>query len=229
MIIVLEGVDYCGKSTTAKVLTDRLCSLGYEAHSMREPGGTPLGEKLRPLLLDQDLAATPEAQTLLFLACRLQLLKDCRPLLDRGVVLVFDRYHWSTVAYQCAGAGVSAHFVKPLFEACNSAIRLGATNEAYSTLIGFHLALSQREADARKAEMGKTSDRYESKDAEFQQRVRSAYYNLDSEWGGCQYGINELRRVNAEKRPTFLVQDILESVDRTLKQHPTVNAVPPHG
>ncbi len=110
IFVTIEGVDGAGKSTQATRLVQRLNEEGREAVLFREPGGTPLSEHIRSLLLDTpDLAIDPLPELLLFSAARAQLVKDCiRPALDGGKVVVCDRFYDSTTAYQGAGRGIAA-------------------------------------------------------------------------------------------------------------------------
>jgi len=107
-LVVFEGGEGVGKSTQVALLVDRLVASGHPALALREPGGTPLGDEIRRLLLDparDDVAARAEA--LLFMASRAQLVeREIRPALARGEVVVLDRFFLSTYAYQAAGRGL---------------------------------------------------------------------------------------------------------------------------
>lgn len=107
LFITLEGPDGAGKSVQAALLADRLSAKGREVVVTREPGGTPLGERIRELLLEVDVAARdPVADALLFNAARRQLVAEViRPALERGALVVCDRFADSTLAYQGYGAG----------------------------------------------------------------------------------------------------------------------------
>lgn len=106
--ITFEGVDGCGKSTQARLLAERLRAAGLDVLETREPGGTAIGAQLRAVLLDEDNAAlTPQAELLLYLADRVQHLEETiRPALAAGRVVVCDRFHDATVAYQQHGRGL---------------------------------------------------------------------------------------------------------------------------
>src|SRR5262245_1356222 len=107
LFLVLEGPDGSGKSTQAKRLADRLEAMGRDVVLVREPGGTPVGERVRALLLDPevgDLDALTEV--LLYQAARRRLVVErIRPALEAGKTVVCDRWHFSTQAYQGAGGG----------------------------------------------------------------------------------------------------------------------------
>jgi dTMP kinase len=116
MFVSLEGLDGVGKSTQARLLAERLRAAGHEVVECREPGGTPLGERVRTLVLDHgDWDVTPRAEALLFAASRAQLVADViAPALDRGAWVICDRYIDSSVAYQGFARGLGEDRVRDL-------------------------------------------------------------------------------------------------------------------
>ena len=101
MFISFEGLDGCGKTTQARLLADALEDEGQSVVRVREPGGTPAGERIRQLLLDPGEEIAPAAEALLYAAARAQLVKDViRPALERGHHVVADRFIDSSLAYQ---------------------------------------------------------------------------------------------------------------------------------
>ena len=101
--ITFEGSEGCGKSTQVRLLADRLTKAGVPLLVTREPGGTPIGEKIRHLLqfAPEGVAMTPETELLLFEASRSQLVREIiQPALDRGTVVLSDRFADSTTVYQ---------------------------------------------------------------------------------------------------------------------------------
>lgn len=115
MFVVLDGPDGCGKTTQARLLAEALRAEGRVVQHLREPGGTPLGEALRAILLaprDAEGALDPRAEVLLFFASRCQLVEQrIRPALARGETVVCERYVSSTFAYQARASGVGEDFV----------------------------------------------------------------------------------------------------------------------
>ena len=101
MFISFEGLDGCGKTTQAGMLADALELEGREVVRVREPGGTPTGERIRELLLDPAARIGPAAEALLYAAARAQLVEDViAPALARGSVVIADRFIDSSLAYQ---------------------------------------------------------------------------------------------------------------------------------
>ena len=114
MFVSLEGLDGVGKSTQARLLAERLRAAGHEVVECREPGGTPLGEHVRALVLDHgDWDVSPRAEALLFAASRAQLVADViAPALARGAWVICDRYIDSSVAFQGDGRGLGRDVVR---------------------------------------------------------------------------------------------------------------------
>ncbi len=107
LFITLEGGEGSGKSTQIKALQRRLQRRHVPVLTIREPGGTPLGNRLRQLLKFSRTPLSPEAELLLFNASRAQLVTDViRPALESGTVVVCDRFSDSTLAYQGYGRGI---------------------------------------------------------------------------------------------------------------------------
>ena len=114
MFVSLEGLDGVGKSTQARLLAERLRAAGHEVVECREPGGTPLGERVRSLVLDHgDWDVSPRAEALLFAASRAQLVAGViAPALERGAWVVCDRFIDSSVAFQGGGRGLGPDTVR---------------------------------------------------------------------------------------------------------------------
>ena len=115
--IVFEGIDGCGKSTQAKSLIAYLKKIGRRVISIREPGGTPVGEKIRDLLLHSKTTISAKSELFLYMASRAQLVEDViRPALAEGKIIVCDRYYFSTAAYQGAAGKTGVKSVLHLAE-----------------------------------------------------------------------------------------------------------------
>lgn len=104
LLITFEGIDGSGKSTQLQLLREKLSDLGYEVKSFREPGGTAVSEAIRALLLDTEKDMDPVTELLLFSAARSELvIREVRPALEKGHIVLLDRFYDSTVAYQGFG------------------------------------------------------------------------------------------------------------------------------
>lgn len=111
--VVFEGIEGTGKSTIALRLTDHLRSRGHRVVRVREPGGTPTGERIRQILLDPDGSVAPWSEALLFAAARAQLAAETvGPLLREGTWVVSDRSVYSSLAYQGGGRKLGVDAVR---------------------------------------------------------------------------------------------------------------------
>lgn len=118
LFIAIEGGEGAGKSTHSKRLAEYLESLGHEVMLTREPGGTPTAEKIRNILLDPDITDMPdETESLLFAAARADhAINKMRPAIERGVIVICDRYIDSSVAYQGIARGLGEQKIRELSE-----------------------------------------------------------------------------------------------------------------
>ena len=165
-LIVFEGAEGVGKSTQLRRLTSWLESGGRVVHAHREPGGTPLGDEIRRLLLDPRSDITPRAEALLFMASRAQLVETLvRPGLAAGHVVLLDRFFLSTYAYQGAGRGLPEAEVRQ----ANAVATNGLVPDL--TLL---MTLPVQEGLARAARRG-ARDRMEQNADEFHGRVADAF------------------------------------------------------
>jgi dTMP kinase len=165
---VLEGIDGSGKSSLAARLGTALRGRGRDVVHAREPGGTPIGEQIRGVLLDaRNRTMVPGAELFLYMACRAQLVDEViRPALERGAVVLLDRYYYSTAAYQGAAGRVGIRTVLDLAE------RVARFPKPDRVLL-----LDLDPAEARRRD-GVRNDRVESKGIEYQRKVRAAFKGL---------------------------------------------------
>jgi len=169
LFIVFEGGEGCGKSTQARLLHNALEYRTIPAVLTHEPGGTPLGDRIRKILkVKRDFNISPQAELLLFAACRAQLIGDViLPSLDAGTSMICDRFSGSTLAYQGYGRGLTTE----LIESINNA----ATGGLKPDLV-FLLDLDPVAGLRRKR--NKEDDRFEAEDIAFHRRVRDGYLEL---------------------------------------------------
>jgi len=169
LFITFEGGEGCGKSVQTRALYKRLSQLAIPVLLTREPGGTPFGDRLgRWLKWGRDKDMLPLTELLLFNASRSQLVKEViKPNLERGTIVICDRYTDSTTAYQSYGRGLDLALVK----AVNSAAAQGL--EPDMTVL---LDMPVEAGLGRKK--GKKRDRFEQEDIAFHQRVREGFLKL---------------------------------------------------
>jgi dTMP kinase len=171
--ITFEGIDGCGKSTQMRMLASELRLRGLEVVTTREPGGTPLGTRVRKLLLDTDEQVDPLAELLLYAADRAQHVRTLvRPALDSGHFVLSDRYADATTAYQGAGRGFPPELISELI-----ALATGGLMPDLTLIFDLTVDESQRRAQ-RRVRKGILQDRLDAEDAAFHTRVRDAYLKI---------------------------------------------------
>jgi dTMP kinase len=170
VFITFEGIDGCGKSTQLRLLASELRMRGLEVISTREPGGTPLGKRLRSVLLDPQIEVDPLAELLLFAADRAQHVRTLlRPAIEAGDVVLSDRYADATAAYQGAGRSFTPELIAQVIEIATSGLKPDLT-------LIFDLPVAECLARTRRrTESDSKTDRLDAEDAAFHTRVRSAY------------------------------------------------------
>ena len=163
LFVTIEGIDRSGKTTQARRLAD---ALGPDALLVREPGGTPAGERIRELLKDPAVTLSPRAEALLFAAARAELVEAViRPALEAGRIVVSDRYLDSSLAYQGHGRGLGEDEVRRI----NDWATGGLTPDL--TVL---LEIGPAAAAARAG----VTDRFEAEGDALQQAVADAYARM---------------------------------------------------
>lgn len=173
VFVTFEGVEGCGKSTQAALLRAHLEAKGHAVVCTREPGGTPIAEAIRRVLLDPAHGTMlPATELLLYEAARAQHVGErIRPALAMGAIVLCDRFTDSTTAYQCAGRGLGHDVVAQLHGIATGGLRPDIT---------FVIDVPASLGLARKAGMG-IPDRIERETLAFHERVRAEYLRLASE------------------------------------------------
>ena len=191
-LIVLEGIDGCGKTTQTELLAEALIAAGKPVRRLREPGGTRLGEQIRSLLLDPATQACPVAELFGYLTARAQLCSEIlAPALAAGDWVLMDRFWPSTVAYQAYGLGLNP---APVLSAI--ALALGGIRMDY----GFWLDVDPEEAQRRRRASRAADDRIEARGLEYQRKVAAGYAALTRD------GI--LTRIDANGSPEAMAKAI---------------------
>lgn len=169
--ITLEGIEGAGKSTVAGQLHARLEQRGIPVRMTREPGGTPLAERLRALVLDRgEERVAPEAELLLmFAARRVHVDNVIRPALARGEWVLCDRFTDATRAYQGGGRRLPAALIEALAQLTHADV-----NPDLTLLFDVPVALGLQRAAGR----GGAKDRFEAEDVRFFERVRARYLEI---------------------------------------------------
>jgi dTMP kinase len=169
--ITFEGVEGCGKSTQLRLLAERLRGLGLDVRATREPGGTPLGEELRAILMDPaQPSLDPIAEWLLFEADRRQHVVDViLPALQSGAWVLGDRFSDSTQAYQAAGRGLDADLIALVDQRV-----CGGISPDLTLLYDLEVLEGLARARRRDAQEG----RFEAEELAFHEKVRLGFREI---------------------------------------------------
>ena len=173
IFISFEGIDGSGKSTQLRLLAGFLRMQGYDVLATREPGGTPLGLRLRAALLDAQEHVDPLTELLVFAADRAQHVRVLlRPALAAGQIVLTDRYADATVAYQGAGRGFAPELISEIVELATEGLKPALT-------LLFDLSVEDCvKRTRRRTNSREQGDRLDAENAEFHTRVRRAYLRL---------------------------------------------------
>ena len=208
LFLTLDGPDGGGKTTQAAHLAAWLRARGREVVTCRDPGGTPLGDRLRAILLDRStIEISLRAEMLLYMASRAQLVEDViRPALDAGRVVVSDRFLLANIAYQGAAGGLPVDQVAQVGQA--------ATGGLWPDLT---LILDVPPETAR-ARVGPARDRIEDRPAAYHARVRAGFLRAarESQGGGCSYYPAPIVVIDASADPDTVAERIRSEVERAL-------------
>jgi dTMP kinase len=175
VFITFEGMDGSGKSTQLRRLAERLRGMGRAVLETAEPGGTAIGRKIRQILLDAaNHELSPTAELLLYFASRAQNVEETiRPALDRGEIVLADRFTDSTLAYQGCGRGLGAEAVRALDRVACRGLRPDLT-----LLLDIGPETSLARARARNIAETSAETRMDEQSAEFHRKVYEAYQAL---------------------------------------------------
>ncbi|HEX9961203.1 MAG TPA: dTMP kinase [Pyrinomonadaceae bacterium] len=171
--ITFEGIDGSGKSTQARLLTGELRLKGYNVLPTMEPGGTPLGRRLRGAFLETEETVAPLAELLLFAADRAQHVEFLvKPALEEGKIVVSDRFADATVAYQGAGRGFPEQIISQIVSLATGGLKPDLT-------LFFDLPIEKAILRAKSRNDDETvRNRMDSETNDFYKRVRDAYLKI---------------------------------------------------
>ena len=173
LFITFEGIDGCGKSTQRGLLAQQLTQRGFKVDVTREPGGTPLGEGIRQLLVsDVSIHIAPTTELLLYVAARAQHVAELiTPSLEAGRIVISDRYTDSTVAFQGYGRGLDPQMIEKLNKFATAGLVPDLT-----IVFDIDPALARARLDSRP--VGGLLGAFDEQHAEFHERMREGYLKM---------------------------------------------------
>jgi dTMP kinase len=176
--VSFEGIEGCGKTTQIALLSEYLTKHRIPFTVTREPGGTAVGEGIRKILLDSEtIHLTAASELLLFYASRSQnILEKIKPALERGEMVICDRYYHASMAYQGYGRGIPLDFIQKLTDLVCQPYRPDIT-----FLLDIEPEVGLARARARNHGRAEDEGRFEAEDLEFYNKVRDGYLELASE------------------------------------------------
>jgi dTMP kinase len=202
-LITIEGIDGAGKSTLTQALARELAALGHPVELLREPGGVDVSERIRALVKDPALAVAPRAEALLYAAARAQLVQELLdPLLQRGTLVLLDRFVDSSLAYQGAGRELGVDEVRLL-----NRFATGGLVPDRTLLLRIDPALGRARARERTLE----PDRLECEGERFFALIVAAYDVLALEEPA------RIRPIDAGQAPADVLGDALAAIGDLLQ------------
>lgn len=204
MFITLEGPDGSGKSIQVPALAEFVRQLGYDVLTTREPGGTSIGDQIREVIMSmKNKSMNPRTEILLFCAARAQIVSEViRPQLEKGVVVISDRYADSTLAYQGYGHGLDLKVLRGILDFATG----GLTPDLTLLLdVDVETGLSRRQKG------GGEWNRLDDYALAFHRRVRDGYLELAA--AEPQRWV----RIDASQAPQIVQQHMQEAVSRHLR------------
>ncbi len=186
LFISFEGIDGCGKSTQADLLRSYLESKGEQVELLREPGGTALSEQIREILINPNNdKMDPSTESILLSASRAQLTREIIiPALERGNVVICDRYADSTLAYQGYGRGINLEWLEKLNAFATAGLKPDIT-----------LLVDLPVDEAFNRMQSKSFDRIEMEGIEFLDKVRSGYLELTDRFSKRYFMIDGMETI----------------------------------
>jgi len=201
LFITFEGIEGCGKTTQMYLLKDFLEQRGYSVFTTREPGGTHIGDSIRKILLDpRNANIDSRTELLLYQASRAQHIKDIiRPALERGCIVLCDRFIDATSAYQGYAQGID----KDVIESLNQFVTENLTPD-FTVVIDCPAEIGLKRAKNREGTVNQrvSEDRFEKKNIAFHQTVRLGYLQI------AERNSNRIYIVDGRKDPLIVHREI---------------------
>ena len=207
LFITFEGIEGCGKSTQVERLANRLAKEEREVVTLREPGGTSIGEAIRDVVKHPpgNKPISPDAELLLMNASRAQLVQQAiRPALASGAVVLCDRFYDSSLAYQGYGRGLDLAKVQHAID-----LAVGETKPDITLLLDIPLEVSAQRVVNRQSKTGESIDQFDRSGDSFFQRVLDGFHAL------AKADPERLRTINADQSP----DSVSDEIWNTLKDH----------
>lgn len=210
LFITFEGPDGAGKTTQLKLLADFLIGQGYDVVTTREPGGTPISDKIRNILLDPNhKELTDQTEILLYAASRAQLVHEAiLPALNRKKIVLCDRFIDASIAYQAYGLEINRKVVEEINRFASSGL---TPNRTYLLNISPESG-RKRLIDRNKKQLNGGLDRIEQKGLEYHQRVQNGFLTLAGEQAG------RILTIDADMPQETIFQLIKEDMKQLLKK-----------
>lgn len=205
--ITFEGIDGSGKSTQLRMLASELLGLGYDVLTTHEPGGTPLGRRLREAFLETEETVSPLAELLLFAADRAQHVNFfIKPELELGKIVISDRFADATAAYQGAGRGFPEETVDQIIKLATDGLKPDLTLFFDIPVENAILRTNSRSDD------GVKKNRMDLETAEFYARVRDHYLEI------ARREPERFRIIDANRSVEEIRAEVLEIVKKFLEK-----------
>ncbi len=167
LFITFEGIDGCGKTTQAMLTFRYLIARGYDVHILREPGSTEVAERIRKILLSNEVSMESRTELLLYEAARAEItIKEITPLLEKGKIVLCDRFYDSTTAYQGYGRKLDIRMVRTV-----NRIAVGNISPHLTFLFDINIKAAQARRKGK-------PDRLESQSTAFFNRVRKGFLEI---------------------------------------------------
>ena len=208
LLITFEGIEGSGKSTQLRLAADWLKGRGLGLYCSREPGGTEIGLEIRKILLSQKtVALAPFSETLLYLADRFQhITQILLPRLETGELVLCDRYHDSTVAYQGYARGISLELISQIWNRSGLAIEPDLT-----LLFDVEPEVGIRRSLEKLRTQGLDESRFEQEAIEFHARVREGFLELSRD------NPERIVVIDATEEPENVHRSVLDVLENFLK------------